>query len=107
MNPTKNYFNTLQYCKNKGLDYGEIEPADQVEFLTQMSQYKKLLFIPTVLETFSRLCAEAKMLNLDVMTNKNMIGFFSEEYSNLKGDELIECMREKNAEALKLFEGVV
>ena len=107
MNPTKNYFNTLKYCKDKGLDYGEIEPADQTEFLTQMAQYKKLLFIPTVLETFSRLCAEAKMLNLDVMTNKNLIGFFSEEYSNLKGDELIECMKEKNQKALALFEEVV
>ena len=69
-----------------------------------MSQYKRLLFIPTVLETFSRLCAEAKMLNLDVMTKKNMIGFFSEESSNLKGDELIDCMKQKNLEALKFFE---
>lgn len=107
MNPTKNYFNTVQYCKSKNLEYGEIEPAGQLEFLTQMSQYKKLLFIPTVLETFSRLCAEAKMLNLDVMTNKSMIGFFSEESSNLKGDELIECMREKNKKALELFTEVV
>ncbi len=107
MNPTKNYFNTLQYCKDKGLDYGEIEPAGQTEFLTQMAKYKKLLFIPTVLETFSRLCAEAKMLNLDVMTNSSLIGFFSEEYSNLKGDELIECMKEKNQKALALFEEVV
>lgn len=107
MNPTKNYFNTVQYCKSKNLEYGEIQPAGQLEFLTQMSQYKKLLFIPTVLETFSRLCAEAKMLNLDVMTNKSMIGFFSEESSNLKGDELIECMREKNKKALELFTEVV
>ncbi len=107
MNPTKNYFNTLQYCKDKGLDCGEIQPAPQVEFLTQMAQYNRLLFIPTVLETFSRLCAEAKMLNLDVMTNKNMIGFFSEEYSNLKGDELIDCMKERNQKALKLFQEVV
>ncbi len=106
-NPTKNYFRTLQYCRTKGLDFGEVQPAGQEEFLTQMAKYKKLLFIPTVLETFSRLCAEAKMLNLDVMTNKSMIGFFSEEYSNLKGDELIDCMKEKNKKALELFEGVV
>ena len=107
LNPTKNYFNTLQYCKRKDLQFGEIQPAEQKEFLEQMSKYKKLLFIPTVLETFSRLCAEAKMLNLDVMTNKNMIGFFSEEYSKLKGDELIDCMKEKNKKALELFREVV
>ena len=107
LNPTKNYFNTLQYCRKNNLSYGEIEPAGQIDFLSQMSQYKRLLFLPTVLETFSRLCAEAKMLNLDVMTNKSMIGFFSEEYSNLKGDELIECMRERNQKALSLFAEVV
>jgi hypothetical protein len=43
------------------------------------------------------------MLNLDVMTNKSMIGFFSEEDSNLKGDELIERMKKKNQAALKFF----
>ena len=107
MNPTKNYYTTLQYCKSMNLSFGEIEPAGQEEFLTQMSQYNKLLFIPTVLETFSRLCAEAKMLNLDVMTNKSMIGFFSEEYSNLKGDELIDCMKERNEKALTFFSEVV
>ena len=107
LNPTKNYFNTLQYCKNKNLDYGEIQSSDQLTFLNQMAEYKKLLFIPTVLETFSRLCAEAKMLNLDVMTNKSMIGFFSEEYSNLKGDDLIGCMKERNEKALNLFSEVV
>ncbi len=106
-NPTKNYFNTLQYCRRNKLDFGEIKPADQNGFLSQMSEYKRLLFIPTVLETFSRLCAEAKMLNLDVMTNRSMIGFFSEESSNLKGDELIDCMKEKNKEALSFFEEAV
>ncbi len=107
MNPTKNYLTTMQYCKSNNLPYGEIEPAGQEEFLKQMAQYRRLLFIPTVLETFSRLCAEAKMLNLDVMTNKSMIGFFSEEYSDLKGDELIDCMKERNQKALALFQEVV
>lgn len=107
MNPTKNYFTTVQYCKQNNIPYGEIEPAAHEDFLTQMSQYKRLLFLPTVLETFSRLCAEAKMLNLDVMTNKSMIGFFSEEYSNLKGDELIDCMKDRNKKALDFFAEVV
>ena len=91
MNPTKNYHTTVEYCQSKGIEYGEIQPAGQQEFLTQMSQYKRLLFIPTVLETFSRLCAEAKMLNLDVMTNKSMIGFFSEESSNLREMNLLSA----------------
>jgi hypothetical protein len=68
-----------------------------------MSEYETFLFIPTVLETFSRVCAEAKMMNLNVMTNKKMIGFFSEDSSNLQGIELVTKMKDKNREALSFF----
>lgn len=106
-NPTKNYNKAVEYCNSKNISYGEIHSDVYQDFLIQMSKYNRMLFIPSVLETFSRLCAEAKMLNLDVMTNKNMIGFFSEDYSHLKGSELIEVIRLKNKEAYKFFEEVV
>ena len=32
-NPTKNYFNTLQYCRKNDIEFGEIKPANQVDFL--------------------------------------------------------------------------
>ena len=103
MNPTKNYVKTVEYCKANNLDYRELEPADHQRFLRAMSKHKNLLFIPTVLETYSRLCAEAKMLNMGVMTNKKLIGFFSEEYSSLQGEQLIDHIESKNEEALKFF----
>ncbi len=103
MNPTKNYINTVQYCKKLNLDYGEIQSNDYYDFLTQMSEYKRFLFIPVVLETYSRICAEAKMMNLEVMTKKKMIGFFSEPYSSLEGTELIDYIKQKNKEALEFF----
>ena len=106
-NPTKNYINTVKFCKTKNLEYEEIGEKSHHGFLKEMSNYKKLLFIPTVLETFSRLCAEAKMLNLDIMTNKTMIGFFSEDCSSLHGIELIEKLKEKNKKALKFFEEII
>lgn len=102
-NPTKNYMFTKQYCLDKKINYESIASNSSDEFLTLMSQYEKFLFIPTVLETFSRICAEAKMMNLEVMTNKKLIGFFSEEYSSLKGIELIKHIQEKNKQALKVF----
>ena len=102
-NPVKNYNFTKNYCHNNNLQYESITSESSNEFLKLMSQYKKFLFIPTVLETFSRICAEAKMMNLEVMTNKKLIGFFSEQYSSLKGTELIEHIQERNKQALKTF----
>ena len=102
-NATKNYPSTVEYCKKKNLLYDAIPTQAHVKFLTEMSQYKRFLFIPTVLETFSRICAEAKMMNLDVMTNKTKIGFFSEEISSLKGVALIDALHEKNNHALQWF----
>ena len=106
-NPTKNYHNTVKFCNENGLNYKDLPPTAHHDFLTKMSDFKRFLFIPTVLETFSRICAEAKMMNLDVMTNRKMIGFFSEKNSNLKGLELIESLQERNKKALEFFEELI
>ena len=106
-NPTKNFPQTLDFCKRNKINCEPITSPDPLQFLTLMSQYKTFLFIPSVLETFSRICAEAKMMNLEVMTNKKMIGFFSEESSSLQGLELIEKMEEKNNEAFAMFAGLM
>ena len=103
LNPTKNYHKAVKYCRDNGLEFEEISSPVYKDFLLQMAQYKKFLFIPKVLETYSRICAEAKMMNVDVMTNKKMIGFFSEPYSSLKGKDLIECIKEKNESAYAFF----
>ena len=106
-NPTKNFRKTVDFCKLRKLNYEPIYDNDHLNFLKKMSNYESFLFLPTVLETYSRVCAEAKMLNLKVMTNKNMIGFFSEEYSPLSGIELIKEIELKNKKALEFFEELV
>jgi|MDTB01.1.fsa_nt_gb hypothetical protein len=103
MNPTKNYPHTKTFCDSKGIQPLEIQNPEYYEFLRLMSEARAFIFLPKVLETFSRVCAEAKMLNLEVHTNKNLIGFYSEEYSSLKGVELIQKIREQNQLAYEYF----
>jgi hypothetical protein len=74
-----------------------------MEFLQLMAEYKNFLFMPSVLETFSRVCAEAKMLNLNVMTNKKLVGLFSEECSSLAGAELQHALHQRGQKAKKYF----
>ena len=72
-----------------------------------MASAKSFIFLPTVLETFSRVCAEAKMLNLEVRTMKNLIGFYSEDYHHLSGDDLVKKIAQQNHAAYNYFYNLV
>jgi len=106
-NPTKNYPKTRDYCLSQGLEPLELQSDDYYEFLRMMATAKCFIFLPTVLETFSRVCAEAKMLNLQIRTVKNLIGFYSEDCSSLSGGELIRAIRERNTAAYQYFYNLV
>ena len=76
-NPTKGYAVSLNFCKRNNLEYNTIETKNQIEIWRSIKSCKSFLFAPQVLETFSRITCEAKMLGVDVITNPKMVGFFS------------------------------
>jgi hypothetical protein len=102
-NPVKNYVKSLSYCKEKDIVPYELSNPDYRSFLADMASCKRLLFIPGVLETFSRVCAEAKMLNLKILTTPKKLGFASEEIYVLSGLELIQELRRRSKNALLAF----
>ena len=92
--PNKNLEGCIMYCKIKGLKVDKIMPCDHQEFLTKLNKNKSLVFFPKTLETLSRIVVEARMLDCKVITN-NKIGAASEDWFKLKGQSLIDKMREK------------
>jgi len=106
-NPTKGTGPSRQYCEKRGMAYDLISSDNEYEFLATLSEYKALVFIPQVLETFCRLIAEAKMLNCSVYTQKRMLGFMSEPFSDQTGADLIETLEAKVQDALTYFYGLV
>jgi hypothetical protein len=106
-NPTKNYINTVRFCQAKNIEPTHISSTSHTEFLKMMSEHRTFIFLPTVLETFSRVCVEAKMLGLSTLTNKTNIGFYSEDYSNLMKLDLIYKIQEKQTEAYKFFKEIL
>ena len=106
-NPIKRTAQVLEYCKKADIKPILLEICSHDEFLFKMSSCKKLIFFPAVLETFSRLCAEAKMLNLSVLTTPKKLGFASESIFKLSGKQLVTKMRERNDAALKYFDSLV
>jgi len=102
-NPIKNTLLAQQYCEQNNLDYNIIGPYEEKKLLEELSKYKALVFFPQVLETFSRVCAEAKMLNCQLLTKPKLLGFASEDIYSLRGLELIQEMRKRKKIALEAF----
>jgi len=106
-NPIKNTFEAVEFCKKNNISFHLIEPCGEKELLTNLSRYKGLVFFPKVLETFSRLSAEAKMLGCKLLTKPKMLGFASEEIYKLSGKELIEKIRQRRDDALHMFSELI
>ena len=106
-NPIKGTQRAVEWCKQQGLEYNLISSSDEERFLEKLSKSEKLIFFPVVLETFSRLVAEAKMLNCKVITNPNLIGFASEEIYDFSGSYLNEKITERVQNALKVFLSII
>lgn len=99
-NPIKGQEQAREYCNKNDIYYDLIEEQDNHKFLNKLSFYKKLFFFPQTTETFSRVCVEARMLNVSVVLKGN-VGAFSEDYiKNNKGLELIKIIRGKKVDIL-------
>ena len=102
-NSIKNTGLAIRYCTDNNIDFDLIKPCGEKELLLELSKYEGLVFLPGVLETFSRISAEAKMLNCKLITKPKMLGFASEEAFNLTGVDLIKEIRKRKNKALLLF----
>ena len=101
----KNTKETEDYCKYKNWDYELVSSKDYFTFLSKLGANKKFVFLPKTPETLSRVVVEAKMMNMVVVTNKN-VGATKEDWFSLSGKDLIDLMKLKRQEIPKLIEGV-
>tara|TARA_R100001443_G_scaffold115157_1_gene132278 strand:- start:789 stop:1628 length:840 start_codon:yes stop_codon:yes gene_type:complete len=90
----KNTIGCINYCLSKGGDYNLISDNNYFSFLTKLGENKKFVFIPKTPETLSRVCVEARMMNMSVIVN-DLVGASKESWFSLKGKELIQFMFSK------------
>jgi hypothetical protein len=106
-NQIKGTKRALQYCNDIGTEQDKalaIASPNYEIFIAALASCDKFVFFPQVLETYSRVCAEAKMVNCRVVTTPKLVGFFSEDYASLSGIELIDKITQQIAVALHKFE---
>lgn len=101
-NKIKNTIGALNYCKEKDLKYKLIEFCSHEEFIKQLASCEKFVFFPQVLETLSRVVIEARILGCKIVTN-NLVGATSEEWFSLKGIELLDHLKNKKEEIVRIF----
>jgi hypothetical protein len=106
-NRNKGMYKSIKACEKNGWDYELIPPADYEQFLTQLLYIDKLLFTPEWVETFSRVCVEAKILDCTVITNK-LVGCFSEQWvTNNTGQQLLEEVEKCSDRIADMFNEVL
>ena len=103
--PHKNTSDAVRYCLAKNEKYQLVSDKDYITFLNKLGKNRKFVFFPQTPETLSRVCVEARMMNMSVVLNK-LVGARSEPWFALKGLELIDCMTEKRDEITNTILGV-
>ena len=93
----KNTSDAIKLCKAKQWEYDIIPPCSYIQFLTRLGESEKFVFLPRTPETLSRIAVEARMMGLSVITN-SIVGAAKEDWFRLKGEELIEVIKNKRTE---------
>lgn len=105
-NKNKGMNDSIQYCKNKNINYSLIPQTDFYDFIENLSSVKTLVFMPTWVETFSRLTIEARILGCKLITNK-LIGSASDGYLSYSGFELLNIIKNRQKEIFCLFKKAI
>jgi|6_EtaG_2_1085325.scaffolds.fasta_scaffold19891_2 hypothetical protein len=105
--PRKRTQDAIQFCVQNKLDYEVISAKDNNEFLTLLNEFKNLVFMAGHPEPTPRTIMEAKMLNINVISQKRLIGISYEDWFSLNGDALIKEVRDMRESAFNMFKRLI
>ena len=96
LNEKKGTNRSIGYCIKNKINYKILSINLEFDkFINIFSKVERFIFLPTLIESFSRLAIEARMLNVSLVTNKNL-GCLSEPwFKKYKGEELINFVENK------------
>jgi len=104
----KNTQGSLKYCSENKLPVSILkESNDRVEFLTNLSKCKGIVFFPIARETFCRLVVESKCLGLEVITTQNYGASLEEWFNQLSGNDLIDFLESNTTKNLEIISSYI
>ena len=105
-NKNKGVLSTVEYCNRNNIEYQHIGDSSYSKFLQQISNCKGIIFFPKWVESFNRFCVEARVLDCKLRINKK-IGASSDGWLDLKGQELLEKIKNEKIRILNVYERVL
>lgn len=102
-NPTKRMVDTINWCKSKNLKFDLISHPENDKFLSILSEYKNLVFMTAHPEPTPRIAVEAKLMGVNLIANKKLIGVANEYWWNWTPEKIAEELVVIRNKALEIF----
>lgn len=99
-NPIKGKFDAIKYAEKNNLEYELFRESNRTTFLKNLSQYKGIILMPTILESCSRLFIEAKLMGLEVISRNCPIVNY-----NFTFESISDCRKLVVNKILEVFNG--
>ena len=90
---------SIEFCKKVHLKYELLPKTDHHSFLKNLSRYSTYVFFPRSPETLSRVCIEARLMGLSVITT-DYTAAVHESFFDYEPDKMIEYIKQKPQEIL-------
>ena len=93
---------SIEFCKKVHLKYELLPKTDHQSFLNNLSKYSTYVFFPRSPETLSRVCIEARLMGLSVITS-DYTAAVHESFFDYESDKMIEYIKNKPNQIKKLI----
>lgn len=84
---------SLSYCLQNNVDAYLLTPTDKETFWKRMTTCHSLVLFSKITESFSRVCVEANMLGLDVLTNNKIPAVKEPWFAKYKGRDCVSFLQ--------------
>lgn len=97
---------SIQFCKKFHLKYEFLPKTNHHDFLKNLSKYSTYVFFPRTPETLSRVCVEARLLGLSVITS-DYTSAVHESFFSLDHADMIQYIKSKPQQLKKILESII
>jgi glycosyltransferase involved in cell wall biosynthesis len=97
---------SIDFCKKVHLKYELLPKTDHHTFLKNLSRYSTYVFFPRSPETLSRVCIEARLMGLSVVTT-DYTAVVHESFFDYESNKMIEYIKSKPVEIFNLIKSAL
>lgn len=93
---------SISFCKKVHLKYELLPKTDHHSFLKNLSRFSTYVFFPRNPETLSRVCVEARLMGLSVITS-DYTAAVHENFFDYESDKMVDYIKNKPNQIKKLI----